>query len=240
MVDPAWFRRYDYADVMELRQRAVRVVVSVDTGGTKLRQISSASARTAITVWVEMEDGRCYLVDLIAEPWIYPDIIAHVKEACRQWKPTDLLIENKAAGLELIADLSEHRDWPRTPITSITPVGPKETRMAVASPQIRAGLIYLPAAAACADVPSLRCSAPAWLVDFVNEVMHFPHSRYRDISDSTSQMLNWRRENPVQGSGFSTDMTTTGARRDIEAALRGPWGARGGNSGGSGVRRIGW
>jgi phage terminase large subunit-like protein len=112
MVDPAWFRRYDYADVMELRQRAVRVVVSVDTGGTKLRQISSASARTAITVWAEMEDGRCYLVDLVAEPWIYPDIIAHVKEACRQWKPTDLLIENKAAGLELIADLSEHRGWP--------------------------------------------------------------------------------------------------------------------------------
>lgn len=239
MVDPAWFRRYDYADVMELRQRAVRVVVSTDTGGTKLRQISSASARTAITVWAEMEDGRCYLVDLIAEPWIYPDIIAHVKDACRQWKPTDLLIENKAAGLELIADLSEHRDWSRTPITSITPVGPKETRMAVASPQIRAGLIYLPAATPCADVPSLRCSAPAWLVDFVNEVMHFPHSRYRDISDSTSQMLNWRRENPVQGSGFSTDMTTTGARRDIEAALRGPWGARGGNSGGS-VRKVGW
>jgi len=240
MVDPAWFRRYDYADVMELRQKAVRVVVSVDTGGTKLRQISNASARTAITVWVEMEDGRCYLVDLIAEPWIYPDIVAQTKEACRQWKPTDLLIENKAAGLELIADLSEHRDWPRTPITSIMPVGPKETRMAVASPQIRAGLIYLPAAVACADVPSLRCSAPAWLVDFVNEVMHFPHSRYRDISDSTSQMLNWRRENPVQGSGFSTDMASTGARRDIEAALRGPWGARGGNSGGSGVRRIGW
>lgn len=239
MVDPAWFRRYDYADVMELRQKAVRVVVSVDTGGTKLRQISSASARTAITVWAEMEDGRAYLVDLIAEPWIYPDIIAHTKEACRQWKPTDLLIENKAAGLELIADLSEHRDWPRTPITSITPVGPKETRMAVASPQIRAGLIYVPAATPCADVPSLRCSAPAWLVDFVNEVMHFPHSRYRDISDSTSQMLNWRRENPVTGSGFSTDMST-GARRDVEAALRGPWGARGGASGGSGVRRIGW
>jgi len=240
MVDPAWFRRYDYADVMDLCRRAVRIVVSVDTGGTKLRQISSASARTAITVWAEMEDGRAYLVDVKAEPWIYPDIVAQTKEACRQWKPTDLLIENKAAGLELIADLSEHRDWPRTPITSIMPVGPKETRMAVASPQIRAGLIYLPAATQCADVPSLRCSAPAWLVDFVNEVMHFPHSRYRDISDSTSQMLNWRRENPVQGSGFSTDMASTGARRDIEAALRGPWGARGGNSGGSGVRRIGW
>lgn len=239
MIDINWFRRYDYEEVAALAAKAVRIVVSIDTGGVRMKHISSSAARTAITVWAEMDDGRCYLVDILADPWIYPDIIKYTKAMCNRWKPTDLLIEDKAAGTELIVDLAEHRDWVRTPVTAIMPHGPKETRMGVASPQIRSGQIYVPATGICEGVPIVNCPAPAWVEGFLNEMMHFPLSSRKDQVDSTSQMLNWRRENPVTGSGFSTDMST-GARRDVEAALRGPWGARGGNSGGSGVRRIGW
>lgn len=239
MIDINWFRRYDYEEVAALAAKAVRIVVSIDTGGVRMKHISSSAARTAITVWAEMDDGRCYLVDILADPWIYPDIIKYTKAMCNRWKPTDLLIEDKAAGTELIVDLAEQRDWVRTPVTAIMPHGPKETRMGVASPQIRSGQIYVPATGICEGVPVVNCPAPAWVEGFLNEMMHFPLSSRKDQVDSTSQMLNWRRENPVQGSGFSTDMST-GARRDVEAALRGPWGARGGNSGGSGVRRIGW
>lgn len=225
MIDVTWFRHYDYARVEELVDKAVRVVVSVDTGGIKNRQISSSAARTAITVWAELEDGQAYLIDIVAEPWIYPDIIKFTKKACNRWKPSDLLIEEKAAGVELIVDLAEHRDWVRTPITGIMPHGPKEVRMGVASPQIRSGQVYVPAQSVCGDVPKLACPAPAWVEDFLNEMMHFPLSSRKDQADSTSQFLNWRRENPVF-SNYSDIAETSPQRQSLMKALAGPWGSR--------------
>ena len=229
MVDVSWFRRYDYADVMSIVKQAARVVVSVDCGGVKLHSRGSGAygSRTAITVWAEWEDGRLYLIDVIASPWIYPDMIQAVKDACANWKPTDLLIENKAAGVELIRDLHEHRNWVQTPITPIDPFGPKETRMSVATPQIRAGQVYIPAQGACADIAAVRCAAPAWLEEFLTEMGHFPMGSRNDLVDSSSQMLNWRRDSPVW-SNFSQVTASSPAKDALMAAIAGPFGRRGG------------
>ena len=229
MVDVSWFRRYDYADVMSIVKQAARVVVSVDCGGVKLHSRGSGAygSRTAITVWAEWEDGRLYLIDVIASPWIYPDMIQAVKDACANWKPTDLLIENKAAGVELIRDLHEHRNWVQTPITPIDPFGPKETRMSVATPQIRAGQVYIPAQGACADIAAVRCAAPAWLEEFLTEMGHFPMGSRNDIVDSSSQMLNWRRDSPVW-SNFSQVTASSPMKDQLMAAIAGPFGRRGG------------
>lgn len=231
LVDIAWFRRYDYAEVDEMAKRSHRIVVSVDTGGTKLHSRGGSSARTAITVWGELVDGRCYLLDVRAEPWIYPDIIGNIKEVCAEWRPTDLLIEDKAAGVDVVVDLSEQRDWVQTPITAVMPYGPKETRMAVATPAIRQGRVYLPAQGECTDVASPRSRAPAWLEEYLNEVMHFPLSTHKDMCDSTSQFLNWRRENPLVG-GIKPERDVGGPRGELYKALAGPWG------GGGGIRPV--
>lgn len=240
MVDVSWFRRYDYADVMSIVKQAARVVVSVDCGGVKLHSRGSGAygSRTAITVWAEWEDGRLYLIDVIASPWIYPDMIQAVKDACANWKPTDLLIENKAAGVELIRDLHEHRNWVQTPITPIDPFGPKETRMSVATPQIRAGQVYIPAQGACADIAAVRCGAPAWLEEFLTEMGHFPMGSRNDITDSSSQMLNWRRDSPVW-SNFSQVTASSPAKDALMAAIAGPFGRRGGSVGVRPTMRIG-
>jgi predicted phage terminase large subunit-like protein len=226
MVDIAWFRRYDYAEVAAIRKRAARVVVSVDTGGTRLRQLSGSAARTAASVWAEMEDGKVYLLDVRAEAWAYFDMVQAVKDICADWKPTELLIENKAAGLELIADLREDARWVRTPITSIDPIGSKETRMSVASPPIRAGHVYVPATGTCADVrdPS---RPPLWVVDYLNEMQHFPMSSRRDQVDTTSQFLNWRREHPMYLVGVSITPNSD-AKKAFLGQLGGPWGRGGG------------
>ena len=226
MVDIAWFRRYDFAEVAAIRKRAARVVVSVDTGGTRLRQLSASSARTAASVWAEMEDGKVYLLDVRAEAWAYFDMIQAIKDICNDWKPTELLIENKAAGLELIADLREDARWVRTPITSIDPIGSKETRMSVASPPIRAGHVYVPATGTCADVrdPS---RPPLWVVDYLNEMQHFPMSSRRDQVDTTSQFLNWRREHPIYLVGVSITPNSE-AKKAFLGQLGGPWGRGGG------------
>ncbi len=98
--------------------------------------------------------------------------------------------------------------------------------MAVASPQIRSGQIYVPAQGSCDDVISPRCAAPAWVGDYLNEIMHFPLSTHKDQSDSTSQMLNWRRENSVF-SNYSDEMSVSPAKQTLYKALSGPFGSRG-------------
>lgn len=227
MIDIAWFRRYDYVRLDEIAAKAVRTTVSMDTGGIKNRQITSTAARTAITVWAELEDGSCYLLDVVAEPWIYPDIVKNVKDVCNRWRPSDLLIEDKAAGTEVIVDLGEHRDWVRTPITSITPQGPKEVRMGVASPWIRSGMVYVPAQGVCTDVPLPVCPAPKWVEVYLNEMMHFPLSSRKDLVDSSSQFLNWRREVPLY-SNYSDVAASSPEKDRLMRALSGQWGARGG------------
>ena len=173
-----------------------------------------------------MEDGKVYLLDVRAEAWAYFDMIQAIKDICNDWKPTELLIENKAAGLELIADLREDARWVRTPITSIDPIGSKETRMSVASPPIRAGHVYVPATGTCADVrdPS---RPPLWVVDYLNEMQHFPMSSRRDQVDTTSQFLNWRREHPIYLVGVSITPNSD-AKRAFLGQLGGPWGRGGG------------
>lgn len=226
LVDIAWFRRYDFVEGPSIRKRAARCVVSVDTGGTKLRALSSSAARTACSVWAEWEDGKVYLLDVRAEPWAYYDMIQAVKDICADWRPDELLIENKAAGQELIADLNEDAQWVRTPITPIDPIGSKETRMSVASPPIRAGHVYVPATGSCRDVldPS---RPPMWVIDYLHEMQHFPMSSRRDQVDTTSQFLNWRREHPLYLTGVSV-RPNSDAKAAFLGKLGGPWGRGGG------------
>lgn len=226
LVDIAWFRRYDFVEGPSIRKRAARCIVSVDTGGIKMRALSSSAARTACSVWAEWEDGKVYLLDVRAEPWAYFDMIQAVKDICADWRPDELLIENKAAGQELIADLNEDAQWVRTPITPIDPIGSKETRMSVASPPIRAGHVYVPATGSCRDVldPS---RPPVWVIDYLHEMQHFPMSSRRDQVDTTSQFLNWRREHPLYLTGVSV-RPNSAAKAAFLGKLGGPWGRGGG------------
>lgn len=220
-VQMSWLRRYDWADAEDVAARSTRVVVSVDTGGVKLRE-RAGSARTAITVWAESEDGLSRLVDVEAGAWIYDDMVGKVKEVCDRWRPTDLLVEDKAAGVELIDDLAEADDWARTPVEAVTPTGSKELRLAAAAPLLRGGHVLIPAAGTFGDDQTPPRLVPEWLEDYVREMVTFPLGSRKDLVDSTSQYLNWRRQNPL--SKYEPE-PTSGARRDLYTALAGPWGA---------------
>lgn len=226
---PGWFRRY--ANREEVLSRARRVTVSVDTSK------GGAGARNAITVWAELEwgpDGGAYLAEVQAEPWAYPILRDHVKEVCGTYRPHVLLIEDKSTGEALIPDLRNAGDWVRTPIVAVHPTSDKVTRMSVCTPQMRDGQVWLPE----------RGSRWApWLADFEKELTYFPQSKWKDQSDSTSQYLNWRRENPLQPGGGALPWTARGGEAldqpkvDLLRALGGPWGRRGAGLGGG--RRLG-
>lgn len=110
--------------------------------------------------------------------------------------------------------------------------------MSVATPQIRAGQVYIPAQGACADIAAVRCAAPAWLEEFLTEMGHFPMGSRNDLVDSSSQMLNWRRDSPVW-SNFSQVTASSPAKDALMAAIAGPFGRRGGSVGVRPTMRIG-
>jgi predicted phage terminase large subunit-like protein len=106
----------------------------------------------------------------------YPDLKRKiVANAARFGAPT-VVIEDTGAGASLIQDIRRDRGQCR-PIP-FKPEGEKEMRMAVHTPLIEAGQVYLPEAA-------------PWLAAFQTEVMQFPNSKHDDQVDSMSQCFAW-------------------------------------------------
>ena len=216
VVDLGWFQRYS-GQLAALRHRAARAVVSVDTS----KGASSSAARTSITVWLEVagpvgpgEDGGAYLVWAWAEPVLAPAQIAKMKEVCARWRPHLMLVEGKSTADAVIPILRADPDWARTPIVEVLPDRDKVQRMNLASPQVRDRQVWLPAKGV---------DWAPWLPEVEKELTFFPKGRFKDLVDSVSQYLNWRRENPLHGSDRSSE---------VGAALRqrfgGQWG-RGGS-----------
>lgn len=226
IVDLDAFKRY--ASVDEVRRRTDRITVSVDTS-----KGASSGARTAVTVWLESVgkvsggDGA-HLGLAEFGVWQYPEIRRRVKEVCRQWKPHALLIEDKSTGEALVQDLRTDTDWPRTPITAIHPVQDKVTRMSVCMPQVKDGQVWLPAKGAL---------WAQWLPEYEKELMFFPNGKLKDLCDSTSQFLNWRRDNPMVGTGGVIGGQDAA---QLQHKLSGSWGTAGmGAARGGGARSNG-
>lgn len=227
MVDVSQFRRYgspapgeaSVVDVSgqrtlshdEVRSRASRIVVSVDTS----KGASGSAARTAIGVWCELHGcGRmdgAYLWEATADPIGFAEQVRRAKEVCNRLRPHALLIEDKSTGEVLIPILQEADDWVRTPIYAINPGigGDKVARMATATPQIRDGQVWIPARGA---------DWAPWLADFEKEMTFFPLGKLKDLVDMTSQFLNWRREHPIAATGTQA---IGGASGQLRAALGG-------------------
>lgn len=101
-------------------------------------------------------------------------------ELAQQFRPTVLLIEDKASGQQLIQTLraESHPGVPQ-PIARI-PESDKYSRAAGISAMIEAGQLLLPADA-------------SWLADFRSEVLTFPHGRFDDQVDALTQLMEWAR-----------------------------------------------
>lgn len=167
IIKGAWFRRYRTAPVQGGENRTV---LSVDSG-YKPNELSDP---TVITVWIVTQSGF-YLVDVFRKTITYPDLKRAVKSYAEQWRPDELLIEDKASGQSLIQDLREETRLP------IIPVDPgqvdKATRLSRNSALFEAGRVFLPE------------SAP-WLMAYEIELTTFPLSPHADQVDSTSQFLD--------------------------------------------------
>jgi predicted phage terminase large subunit-like protein len=175
-----WWRYYSEQPVFR------RVVQSWDTAF----KTGSENDFSACTTWGVADNGCCLL-------WFwrdrveFPELKKRMNCLAEEWRPHQILVEDKASGQSLIQEL---RYASALPIIPIKVDKDKLARAEAITPLIEAGRVFLPE-----SVP--------WLNDYVDELAAFPNGVHDDAVDSTTQALNYLRHQPVHSTAIFNALT---------------------------------
>jgi len=177
LVKAAWFKHYAAS---ALPPQFERIVQSWDTAN-KATELSDFSV---CTTW-GIAGKDLYLIDLLRRRMEYPELKREVRAQYERFRPSVVLIEDKASGTQLIQELIREGLYA---VTRYQPQTDKVMRMHAQTAMIENGFVHLPD------------TAP-WLAPYLHELTVFPHGKHDDQVDSTAQMLDWYK----QGSGPSSN-----------------------------------
>jgi predicted phage terminase large subunit-like protein len=166
MVKEEWLKRYKADSLPSFDQ----IILSCDTG-SKATELSDYSA---ITIWGH-RDPYMYLLHVFRAKLDYPSLRRTVIDLAASWKADVVLIEEKASGIQLVAEL---REMHVRGVKGYEPKGDKVMRLHAQTGTIESGMVWVPE------------SAP-WLAEYLHELTTFPASKHDDMVDSTSQVLEW-------------------------------------------------
>jgi predicted phage terminase large subunit-like protein len=166
LVKASWFRHYTADELPEFEQ----IVQSWDTA-SKASELSDFSVCTS---W-GIKGKDLYLIDVLRRRMEYPELKRAVREQYERFRPSVVLIEDKASGTQLIQELIA--DGVHA-VTRYQPQSDKIMRMHAQTAMIENGFVHLPD------------TAP-WLAAYLHELTNFPKGKHDDQVDSTAQMLDW-------------------------------------------------
>jgi predicted phage terminase large subunit-like protein len=133
-------------------------------------------------LWAECENGH-YLVEIWRDRAEYPELRKQVEMSYNKQKSSEVLVEDKASGQQLLQDFKRITSMP---VIAMMPgknmPKTKEERLHLASPLFEAGKVFLPEDA-------------SWLSDYVEELCYFPNGKHDDCVDMTTQYIARRLEN---------------------------------------------
>jgi predicted phage terminase large subunit-like protein len=132
------------------------------------------------TTW-GLKRKKLYLLDVYRKRLEFPDLKRAIVRRAAHFRPSNILIEDKASGTALIQDLI--RDGIHG-ITKYEPLMDKIMRLNSVSSTIENGFVYLPEQA-------------DWLAEYLHELTTFPSTKHDDKADSTSQALDWVKARPT-------------------------------------------
>jgi len=171
MVKREWLKTYTERTLPKFDY----VLQSWDTANSP----SELSDYSVCTTW-GVEGQHLYLTHVLRKHLSYPELKRAVQEQAQAFHARTVLIENKASGIQLIQELTFDLPF------SIRPYQPsmdKVMRMNSVTTVMENGFVYLPDKA-------------FWLEEYLHELSVFPHGKHDDQADSTSQALDWfRNEN---------------------------------------------
>jgi predicted phage terminase large subunit-like protein len=176
LVKAAWFRHYPADEMPQFE----RIVQSWDTA-SKATELSDFSVCTS---W-GIQGKNLYLLDVLRRRMEYPELKRAVREQYERFRPSVVLVEDKASGTQLIQELIADG---LHAVTRYQPQSDNVMRMHAQTAMIENGFVHLPD------------TAP-WLAAYLHELTSFPNGRHDDQVDSTAQMLDWFK----RGSGPSSN-----------------------------------
>ncbi len=159
IIKEAAFKRYGPEDLPDSWDQ---VVQSWDTAN-KPSELSDYSVGTT---W-GIKQERIYLLHVLRKRMGYPDLKRAVREQWQAFKPSVILIEDKASGTQLIQELLEEGVHA---VTRYNPEYDKVMRMHAQTGVIDNGFVYLPKEA-------------HWLPEYLYELALFPNGKYDDQID---------------------------------------------------------
>ena len=167
LVKTEWFKRYRDSDKPD---RFDRIVQSWDTAN-KSTELSDYSV---CTTW-GVKDKNVYLLGLLRQRLEYPALKRAVHDQQNLYRATEILIEDKASGTQLIQELIADGCHG---VTRYQPDCEKIMRMHAQTAMIENGFVSIPQ------------NAP-WLAEYLHEMTVFPNGKHDDQVDSTAQFLDW-------------------------------------------------
>ena len=132
------------------------------------------SGFSVCTTW-GIKGKDLYLLHVLRRRMEYPELKRAVREQYERFRPSVVLIEDKASGTQLIQELTREGLYA---VTRYKPQFDKVMRMHAQTAMIENGFVRVPE------------KAP-WLAEYLNEMTVFPNGRHDDQVDSTAQMLDW-------------------------------------------------
>jgi predicted phage terminase large subunit-like protein len=175
LVKSAWFKTYTATGLPE---KFELIFQSWDTAN-KPTELSDYSV---CTTW-GLKESHVYLLHVIRKRLGYPELKRTVREQAGAFNAQTIVIEDKASGTQLIQELI---DEGLHAIKRYEPTMDKIMRMHSVTSTIENGFVHLPEKA-------------AWLGEYLHELTIFPNGKYDDQADSTSQALDWFKNNSANG-----------------------------------------
>jgi predicted phage terminase large subunit-like protein len=126
------------------------------------------------TTWGR-KNKKLYLLHVLRKRMDYPDLKRAVRDQAEFFRPSNILIEDKASGTQLIQELI--REGVHN-VTRYEPTIEKVMRLNSVTSTIENGFVYVPTEA-------------DWLACYLHELTSFPNGKHDDQADSTSQALDW-------------------------------------------------
>ena len=165
-----WWRTYNKEDIPPL----YHVIQSYDTAFLK----KETADYSAITTWgifypSEDEGANLLLLDAIKGRYEFPELRRLALEQYKYWQPESVIVEAKASGLPLTAELRQMD----IPVVNFTPSrgNDKHARVNAVAPLFESGMIWAPEQKFAEEV--------------IEECAAFPFGDHDDLVDSTTQAI---------------------------------------------------
>ena len=195
IVNVAWFKRCRDS---ELPKTFDSIIMSIDSAN-KASEISDYS----VCITIGVKDKNYYALHVWRKQVDYPTLKRAVQEQHDLYRPSVVLIEDRASGTQLIQELQASG---LSVVQPYRPSADKIMRLRAQTGIIEAGFVYL-------------LEQAHWLAEFLHELEAFPNSRYSDQVDAFAQALDWVR-NRRPGWAFEVYMEMTYKKMASAAATK--------------------